>query len=136
MMRLCLASFLGLAVAAAVAWQLGGRLGAGALGGYLLGAGMSGLGVLYQRHTLLTRPERSFSAFLVSFLAKLAALLLGGLAFRFLQPVAEVADWRSFLIAFAAAVALVLPVGTWEAASALRRRARTVEGPSVREVGV
>jgi hypothetical protein len=131
MMRLCLSSFLGLAVAVAVAWQLGGRVGAGVLSGYLLGAGMSGLGVLYQRHMLLTRPERVFSALVVSFLGKLVALLLGGLAFRFLQPVAEIADWRSFLIAFAAAVALVLPVGTWEAARVLKHRARSAG----REVG-
>jgi len=128
MMRLSLSSFVGLAVAAAVAWQLGGRLGAGVLGGYLLGAGMSGLGVLYQRHMLLTRPERVFSALVVSFLAKLVALLLGGLAFRFLAPVAEVADWRSFLIAFAGAVALVLPLGTWDAARVLKQRERLSAG--------
>ena len=121
MMRLSLASFLGFALAAFVAWQLGGRVGTGVLGGYLLGAGMSGLGVLYQRHMLITRPKQVLTALVVSFLAKLVALLLGALAFRFIPQLAEVADWRSFLVAFAAAVALVLPVGTWEAARVLKR---------------
>jgi len=121
MMRLSLASFLGFAVAALVAWQLEGRLGAGVLGGFLLGAGMSGLGVLYQRHMLITRPKQVLTALVVSFLAKLVALLLGALAFRFIPELAEIADWRSFLVAFAGAVALVLPVGTWEAARVLKR---------------
>lgn len=135
MMRLSLSSLLGFVLAAVVAWQLGGRVGNGVLAGYLLGAGMSGLGVMYQRHMLLTRPERMLTALVVSFLAKLVALLLGGLAFRFIPQVAEIADWRSFLIAFAAAVALVLPVGTWEAARVLKRRTSALD-PTVNEVGV
>ena len=54
--------------------------------------------------------------------AQLLALLLGALSFRYLAPAAERADWRSFLIAFAAAVALVLPLGTLEAVRSRQKR--------------
>lgn len=121
MMRLSLTSLLALAVAAVVAWRLGGRLGAGVMAGFLLGAGMSGLGVLYQRHVLLTRPDRTLMALAVSFLAKLVVVLLGALAFRYVEPVARTADWQSFLVAFAAAVGVILPIGAIEAARVLKR---------------
>ena len=122
MIRLSLASFLGLLAAALVAWRLGGREGAGIVSGYLLGAGFTGLGVLYQRHVILTSPERSMQAFTVSFLAKLVALLIGALSFRYIEAAAARADWRSFLLAFAAAVSVILPLGLIDVLQALRRR--------------
>ena len=135
MIRLTLATLVAFAAACAVAWRLGGTLGAGCLAGFLLGAGMCGLGVLYQRHTLLTRPEKSLQATVVAFLAKLVVLLIGGLAFRFLEPAAARADWRSFLIAFAAAVAVVLPLGAMDAVNATRRRRAPVAPPVENGVG-
>jgi hypothetical protein len=47
-------------------------------------------------------------------LLKLAAVLAGALALRFIDSDAEVADWRSFLVAFAASAVLVLIPGTIE----------------------
>ncbi len=125
MIRLSLGSLAALAVALAVAWRLGGTLGAGVVAGFLLGAGMSGLGVLYERHLLRTRPERALTAFVVAFLAKLAVLILGGVAFRFIEAAAMRVDWRSFLIAFAAAVAVVLPLGTLDAVRSFKRQVGT-----------
>lgn len=125
MIRLSLALTFGLLVAAFVAWRLGGALGAGVVAGYLLGGGIGGLGVLWQRHVLQTRPERAMHAVALSFGAKLFVLGLGALAFRYLDGPAQRIDWRSFLVAFAAAVALVVPVGAADAARALTMRPRS-----------
>ena len=57
MTRLNITSILALGVGVFVAWRLGGTLGAGVLAGTLLGTGLSGLGALYMKHMLLTRPE-------------------------------------------------------------------------------
>lgn len=108
-----------------LASELGGALGGGVLAGYLLGAGLSGLSFLYTRHVLATRPAGALQASVLGFLVKLAALLLGALAFRFVEAAGARADWRSFLIAYAAAVALVLPFGTWAAVQEQRRRLAT-----------
>jgi len=123
MTRLSLALLAALAAALACSARLGGALGNGVLAGYLAGAGLSGLSFLYQRHTLATRPERALSASVIGFLVKLATLLLGALAFRFIEPAGARVDWRGFVIAFAAAVALVLPLGTWIAVQERRQRA-------------
>jgi hypothetical protein len=61
----------------------------------------------------------------LGFLVKLAALVAGALAGRFLEPAGARADYRTFVVAFAAAVALILPLGTW---LALRGRASTSPG--------
>ena len=122
MTRLLIALCLGLLVAALVAWRLGGTLGGGVLSGYLLGGGIGGLGLLWQRHVLATRPEQAMTAVVTSFLAKLAMLGIGAVAFRYIEAAAARADWRSFLIAFAAAVALVVPVGAADVVQVLRLR--------------
>jgi hypothetical protein len=113
--RLVFAVLAALVAALWVASELGGVLGGGVRLGYMLGAGLSGLSSLYTRHVARTRPERALHAAVAGFGFKLLALLGGGLAFRFLEPAAARADYRSFLIAFVAAVALVLPLGTWAA---------------------
>lgn len=123
MMRLSIALLVGLAAALAVALGAGGAVGTGVLVGYGAGAGLAALGSLLQAHTLARRPGRLLSVLAVAFLAKLALLLLGALAFRFIPAAAERVDWRSFVVAFGAAVALVLPFGTMDAARALRSRA-------------
>lgn len=130
MTRLLLALLLGLAGAAFLAWRTGGALGGGVLAGYLLGGGIAGLCVLWQRHVLSTRPERMLQAVVVSFGAKLVALLLGALSFRYLEPVAARADWRSFLVAFAAAVLVVVAFGVPEVARALRAASAHSPPPS------
>ena len=123
MIRLTIATLVGAIAAAVVAWRLGGSLGGGVLAGFLLGAGMSGLGVLYQRHVLLTQPSKSMQAVVVSFIAKLVAVLLGALAFRYIEAAGALADWRAFLVAYAVAVLVVLPLGTLDAARIARRGA-------------
>lgn len=127
MIRLTLATIATAGAAATVAWRFGGTLGTGVLAGYLLGAGLSGLGILYVRHTLLTRPEKSMGAMVVAFLFKLAALLIGALAFRYVEEAARLVDWRTFLVAFAFAAALLLPLGALDAARDLRRRTKPLE---------
>ena len=112
MTRTTVASLLALAVAGVVAEQLGGRVGLGCMLGALAGTGMCGIGLLHQRHVLGHRPEQAMQSMMVSFLAKLVVLMVGALAFRYLEPVAARADWKSFLIAYAGVVALVLPIGT------------------------
>jgi len=120
--RLIVVVLAALGVALACAYRFGGALGGGVLAGYLLGAGLAGLSVLYQMHLLATRPERAMAGSVMGFLVLLVALLIGALSFRFLEPVAERADWRSFLVTFSLAGALVLPLGTMEAVRHQRRR--------------
>ena len=127
MIRLTIATIVGALAAAVLAWRMGGSLGGGVLIGFLLGAGMTGLGVLYQRHMLLYRPSGAMQALVVSFLAKLAVLLMGALAFRYIEAAGQRADWRSFLVAFAAAVAIILPLGTMDASRIARRRAEAAK---------
>lgn len=121
MNRLLVVVLAALVVALVCAQRFGGALGGGVLAGYLLGAGLAGLSVVYQMHLLATRPERAMAASVLGFLVLLVALLFGGLTFRYVAPVAERADWRSFLITFAVAGVLVLPLGTFEAVRHHRR---------------
>ncbi len=131
MIRLSIACLVALAAAMAVAWKLGGTQGAGVLAGFALGAGFSGLTVLYQRHVLLTRPSKAFHAFFVCFFLKLAVLLTSALTFRFVEAAAQRADWKTFLIAFAAAVLVVVPLGLLDVLAKLReRQAATASTPS------
>ena len=110
------------AVAAVVAWRLGGAEGVGVGVGVAMGAGISMLGHEWQQHALRTRPEAAMRAMLVGFLFKLAVVLSGALAFRYLEPVAARVDWRAFVLAFAAGVLAVMVLGTLDSARALRRR--------------
>jgi hypothetical protein len=104
----------GLALAAALAWFLGGSLGRGVMAGFLCGATVTGVCLAWQRHVLAFQPERLVLTAVSGFLLKLAAVLAGALALRFIDSDAEVADWRSFLVAFAASAVLVLIPGTIE----------------------
>jgi len=124
MTRLTLLVLAAFAVACLVAVRLDGHLASGVVLGFSLGAGLSGLSFLYTRHTLVTSPRRVMAAFVVGFLVKLAALLVGALAFRYLPAAAERADWRSFVVAYGAAVALILPLGTMLAMRGRRTGAR------------
>ena len=121
MTRLLIATLLGATAASVTAWQLGGALGNGCLTGFFFGAAISGLGVLVQRHVLLTRPDKIMHAVAATFLVKLAALVVGGIAFRYIPEAAARADWRSFLVAFAGAAALLVPIGALDAARAYQR---------------
>ena len=107
---------LGLAVgvlfAAVVGWFVGGPSGLGVFLGFLLGAGLAGLAVAWQAHCLQYRPERVTRAQMEGFAIKLGSVALFALAFRFVEPLAASVSWRSFLLAFAAAAVIVLPLST------------------------
>ncbi|MAF65830.1 MAG: hypothetical protein CMJ84_09255 [Planctomycetes bacterium] len=112
-----------LAVSGLVAWGLGGTLGLGVLAGFLCGASVAGLGVAWQQHVARTRPERVFGAHVMAFLFKLVAVLCGALVFRFVDQAAARVDWRSFLVAFAVVVFVVMVVGALDTTRALRESA-------------
>lgn len=122
MTRLSVAILLGLTAAVSVAWRYGGALGAGVLAGYLLGAALALLGVMYQRHVMTHRPERAMHAGVVAFLFQLGAIVAFALALRYVEPVAARLDWRGFLVAFAAAANLILPLGTLDAVRVLKEK--------------
>lgn len=112
MTRTTLITLLLLAAAGITAWQLGGALGAGVLAGALTGALFTGLSLLWQRHQLVHRPDRVLHAMVVGFLAKLVVILMAAFALRFLPALGALLDWRSFLVAFAAAAFALLAIGT------------------------
>lgn len=101
---------LGLGVAVAVAWGLGGALGMGVLMGYMLGGALVALCGQWQAHWLRVRPKRVLQAQVEGFLLKLLVLLLAGLFFRFGPQIDGQIDWRGFMVAYGAAVALLLPL--------------------------
>ncbi|MCP3917087.1 MAG: hypothetical protein GY711_16185 [bacterium] len=117
-----IATLAGLALAIVVSASLGGAEGTGVAGGYLFGGALGLLGVSYQNHILRTRPSQVMNASMVAFLFKLFGALLGVLSLRFLEPLARVAEWRSFLLAYAAAVLLSLVFGSIDISRALKRR--------------
>lgn len=111
MSRLALGLLLALASTTLVAWRLGGVLAGGVWLGGLAGAGIAGLCVLWQKHVLATQPRAALKAVMEGFLAKLAALLIGALALRYVEVLAERADWRAFAVSFAGAACVVLALG-------------------------
>lgn len=115
----------------AVAWILGGTEGVGVAVGGTMGAGISLLGHQWQQHALRTRPDRAMHAMGVGFLFKLAVVLVGALAFRYVPAAAAVCDWRSFVLAFAAGVLAVMVLGTLDAAFSLKRRSRIEESQAL-----
>lgn len=135
MTRISLLAALGALVAGWVAWSVGGVVGGGILAGYLFGAGLSGLGVLYQQHTLRTRPELAFHAFTIALFVKFVGMVLGAVAFRFVPAAAARADWRSFLVAFAIGAALLLFSGAFDLHRLTKRRGTGFESSRPLEKG-
>ncbi len=136
MIRLTTATLAALCVASVVASQLGGTTGVGVMVGFLLGAGCTGLGALFQRHILATAPSRSLHAFVLAFVGKLAVVVVGALIFRYMDSVAVRVDWRAFLVAYAASVAILLPVGSLDAITVLRHKAADSNTPAKSEAGL
>jgi hypothetical protein len=111
-MHTTIAILVGGALAALVGWQLGGPQGVGVLAGFLCGASVSGLCAARQRQVLRQRPELLMRVMAESFLFKLAMLLMGALAFRFVEAAAARVDWRSFLLSYVGALLLVVGAAT------------------------
>ncbi len=102
----------GVLVSAVVGWGLGGAQGWGAFAGFTFGATLSGLSVAWQAHCMRYRPERVMRAQMEGFAIKLGALGVFALTLSMVEPVANALNWRAFLLAYAAAVVIVLPLST------------------------
>ena len=118
-----LSTLLGLAGAALLAFRLGGAHGTGVVAGYLAGAGLTGALLARQRKILASNPKRALQSTVEGFLAKLGAVVLATLAILFVPGLRASCDLASFLLAFGAAVLLVLLPGTFENARFLRASA-------------
>jgi hypothetical protein len=117
-------TLVGLIVALATAFALGGREGAGALAGFLSGATVAGMALLVQRRLVRTRSELLAASVLASFLIKAFAMLVSTLAVRFVPALAGAFDAVAFLFGFAGAALLVLLPATLDTLRAIGPRAK------------
>jgi hypothetical protein len=125
-MKLLFASLaLGVALAAWVAWTLGGSSGGCALLGALAGLALGTGGIVWQRRLLAVKPAAAMNAFVLVFLAKIFFVLVGALALR-----AGGHDWVSFAVAFPIAVLWSTSTGWVGALEPAARGAREVQGAS------
>lgn len=107
---LYLLPLLGLPLAALVARELGGSVGAGAMLGVLVATALSVGGLAWIQFALRARSKQVMTAFAVAFIAKLFALLIGAVLLRFWDAAAARFDWSAYLLGFASAVVLALLV--------------------------
>lgn len=117
-----LSTLAGLAAALSLAAWLGGAEGTGVLTGFLAGAAVTGACLLRQRKVLREMPSRALRSMVEGFLVKLAATVVVVLCFVIFPAVREAADLRTFFLAFAGSMLLVLFTGTFENAQILRGR--------------
>ena len=112
------------ALAAACAPALPPPLAAGAVAGACAGAAASLWSAARVRRTLLGRAERAMRALVEGFLLKLAVLVAGAVALRWVDALAAHADWRAYALAFGASAVTVLLVSVYElhAARAMPRK--------------
>lgn len=123
-----LAALLALPAAVVAAWRVGsGSLADPRAVGVLLGAiiavALSLAGWVAQERALRkggNGVNSVMTAFVLAFLAKLFVLALGAVLLRLQPSLAARADWRAFLVGFAAAVAWVLFVGAFRRFGAAR----------------
>ncbi|HVS18651.1 MAG TPA: hypothetical protein VMT18_08640 [Planctomycetota bacterium] len=130
--RSTIALVLGLVAAGAVSWSLGGVVGTGVMLGFLLGAALCGFGIAWQSHWLRVAPKRAFQAQIEGFLVKLGALLVCAVTFRYVESLAQLADWGSFALSYGATVAALLPISTFETVTRLARATSTLSERSAR----
>jgi hypothetical protein len=116
-----------LVAAGAVAWNLEGSEAAGVVVGALLAAGLTGLGLAYQRQALRRTPHLAVGILGLFMVVKIFALFAVAATLRFVPALAERADWESFVLAFAPVAVLALIVGAAETMAGLRTSA-SVEG--------
>ncbi|HEV8114028.1 MAG TPA: hypothetical protein VGR31_14740 [Planctomycetota bacterium] len=115
-----LSTLAGLGAALWIAAALGGAQGVGVLAGFLAGAAVTGACVARQRTVLRALPGRALRSMVEGFLVKLGAVVAAVLLFVVFPRIRETADVRSFFLAFAGAVLLVLFCGTIDNARLLR----------------
>lgn len=92
----------------------------GLIAGYLFGASIGLCSVAWQQHVIRFHPERAMAAQMQGFLMKFGALAMSGVCVRYLEPVARVAHWKPFILAYAAAALVALILGSLDSARTLR----------------
>ena len=107
-----LGALIGLAAALSVAWRLGGAAGGGVMLGALAGLTVALGFALLLRDALERAPRRLTALVAASLLTKLALLVGGTLALRYVEAAAARWDWRAYGVAFAASIVLVTAPGT------------------------
>jgi hypothetical protein len=117
-----LSTLAGLAAAVSLAAWLGGAEGTGVLTGFLTGAVVTGACLLRQRKVLRARPDRALRSMIEGFLVKLGAVVAVVTCFVAVPGLREIADLRSFFLAFAGSMLLLLFTGTFDNAQILRER--------------
>lgn len=122
MSRTNIAILIGLPLAALLAWQLGGAVGMGVIGGYLLATSLFGLGHAWQRGVVRVHPERSMNTLVILMMAKLLVLLFSWVILRFVDGASAHVDPKGFLLAYVTAVLLVSLVGSFEAMTILKNQ--------------
>ena len=120
MSRTSIGTLLGLGCAVLVATLLEGALAGGVIGGYLFGAAIALLAAAWLRHVVRTAPERAMRALLEGFFMKFGGMVLAVVCVRYVPAAAQVADWRAFLVAYAAAALTILVLAALESSKALR----------------
>jgi len=114
MTRTTIANLAVIVIGAFLAFQLGGREGMGVVAGVLCGTSVSMLGAAWQRHSFRYRTKQAFQSVVEVFMFKLAFVLLGALSFRFIEAASARADWKTFLVTFAAVALVVQTAAVFE----------------------
>ena len=120
MTRMIVGIIAGLGLAALVASGLEGIVATGVLCGYLFGAS---LGASWTHHVARVKPANVLQAHVVSFAFKFLGVLMGAFALAFVPAAAEIADWKSFIVAYAAATMITLILGSLDISRALKQHA-------------
>ena len=121
MTRTQVISLLVVALAAVVAWRLGGVLGTGIIGGALLGTAVALLGHALLAHGVQSDLEAAFKAMLIAFAAKLFFLVASWVVLTQLPAAAQVADVQGFIAAYAFAAVTVLTIGSFDHLRAIQQ---------------
>jgi hypothetical protein len=123
MTRMIVGIIAGLGLAALVASGLEGIVATGVLCGYLFGASVGALGASWTHHVARVKPANVLQAHVVSFAFKFLGVLMGAFALAFVPAAAEIADWKSFIVAYAAATMITLILGSLDISRALKQHA-------------
>lgn len=113
-------TLLGLGLAVLVAARFEGAMATGVVGGYLCGASVALLGAAWIRHCVRIDSRRALRAMVEAFFMKFGGLLVAAFTLRYVAAAGEAADWRGFVVAYAAAAVVTLLLSTRESARTLR----------------
>lgn len=117
------AALAALPAAATVAWGLGDSRGVGLMLGVIFAITITLVGWIAQARSLRAPSSSAngmMTAFALAFLAKLFIVALGAVVLRLHDGLGARADWRAYLVGFAAAVAWGMFVGAFRRFGAAR----------------